>query len=900
MPTLLERLQYWQGQRLRRIDFRDGEAYDARLRAWHNRSLHETGGVAFGLKASVSGRDVHITFGLAYDRMGREIWLAQDTVISPPMAPDPASYLVVLNPTLSLWPEGCFDAMNGVVLARITLNDGMLTYDDCAPKLLRPLTRPRLAQGESVHGNTPWEIWSVDSPDGKGGFESREVGVQTLIDTSAAGFTQTPRYFASLQAPHWSASDASRPEFAPAYFAHIAEPTANQFTFRLLLQGIARRSFGALSPVARASRVSLTNQIMTVELDKATDFRQGDPVVMLRPRADRASGILEVDDNTLTLGSSADFPPGTRVALGNLPRYSLINTVVAKPLTVLTLAPGMTVPAGNVIGTIRKADNVPSIARAGSATAQGLVLDRVWGDATTADLFRAASAKKTIRVIADPVPDSQGGTTVTLSAEIAASDWVVLVLANNTLSAPVLVDTVAGPQARLKTSPAGLAKSSRLFVLDRPLSVTAVSMQAGSIRMQVQDPGMFALGDVVTVAEHPAPLAVVLGVDATGISLQAEGGFNATAGEDHLLAANWKGASTVLWQFSQFIGVGRPKTFNSGDVFTVWTPPVAPEDPSPVQPTLERLGRVAQTYSFGFLSAKPGVLTPANILLAAEFPAVNTITSLDPDGRFHTTKQSLKPGDWIAILDSTTPEFNISEVTAVEIAGTDSIVTLSAPLDTLLPGTPIGVVNFRDAGTTVVPPPGSPTNVVALDTQFDVREGGDFLSRWSQPLVDAPIFYSDNSAVAIVDSITGQKLTLRSVGDGIIPRTVIDGGLLGLGSLTPLQPTLRLKPENTVAAGDALTVAGPNEFEAQLSVPMQVAKVDEANHVSLALSSSIPEYSLRPERASLLSAFNERFPEAFATFAQKQGLFVSWFACQDDPRAPYPQTDPPESPCGQP
>ena len=41
-------------------------------------------------------------------------------------------------------------------------------------------------------------------------------------------------------------------------------------------------------------------------------------------------------------------------------------------------------------------------------------------------------------------------------------------------------------------------------------------------------------------------------------------------------------------------------------------------------------------------------------------------------------------------------------------------------------------------------------------------------------------------------------------------------------------------------------------------------------------------YHYRPETLSLITTFNTDFPRAFATFAQKQQLSVSWIACQEE------------------
>ena len=74
----LERLQYWQGQTLRSRDARDQTRLDAQRRQLHNRALHATDGIAFGLQVQLVAADpkrVEVSCGLAYDLRGRELIL---------------------------------------------------------------------------------------------------------------------------------------------------------------------------------------------------------------------------------------------------------------------------------------------------------------------------------------------------------------------------------------------------------------------------------------------------------------------------------------------------------------------------------------------------------------------------------------------------------------------------------------------------------------------------------------------------------------------------------------------------------------------------------------------------------------------------------------------------------
>jgi hypothetical protein len=60
--------------------------------------------------------------------------------------------------------------------------------------------------------------------------------VQTWIDTSAAGFTRVPCYFAWLQGPLW---DPQTQQLVPAILPSITDEATTGFTFRLWLEFVA-------------------------------------------------------------------------------------------------------------------------------------------------------------------------------------------------------------------------------------------------------------------------------------------------------------------------------------------------------------------------------------------------------------------------------------------------------------------------------------------------------------------------------------------------------------------------------------------------------------------------------------------------------------------------------------
>lgn len=262
----LERVRYWQGQKLRSRDFNDIHAAEEQRRWWHNRALHDAYGVhldpdsppGFHVSLNAAGTAVTVTAGLAYDCFGRELILEADqTVTLPPMAQDDADLILFIRYG-SLAPEKCredltavcwtaaesatpgfvefgwkpktdFIYSEGVPLGELVVQTGEKSIVQVTNPAARPLARPLFASGTTVPGNTPWELWSYE-------FGDRDlvIGVQTTIDTSAAGFTDAPCYFAWLQGPVFSPQTQ---RIAPALYTSIAAETVNSFVFRIALPG---------------------------------------------------------------------------------------------------------------------------------------------------------------------------------------------------------------------------------------------------------------------------------------------------------------------------------------------------------------------------------------------------------------------------------------------------------------------------------------------------------------------------------------------------------------------------------------------------------------------------------------------------------------------------------------
>lgn len=263
----LERVQYWQGQRLRSKDFLDLEAVEAQRRWWHNRALHQAYGVheGFAVSSAPGGirNGVSVSRGVAYDVHGHELILERPQTIPLPVnlhadhkGQATASLLIRYRPPRgsqqARLSEVCFGQKHAIAIGtceffwklkqRVVPSDGVVIgnlrsstgkfgpdYDllldpSFSPVAPRPIASPLLASGSTVPGNTPWQTWNF--------LSYGAVGVQTYIDTSAAGFTRIPCYFAWLQGPLWNPQTL---QLVPAIFPSITGESVGGFTFRLWL-----------------------------------------------------------------------------------------------------------------------------------------------------------------------------------------------------------------------------------------------------------------------------------------------------------------------------------------------------------------------------------------------------------------------------------------------------------------------------------------------------------------------------------------------------------------------------------------------------------------------------------------------------------------------------------------
>ncbi len=255
-PKNTQRVRYYDGQLLAARDLQEDLDCQSRMRGLHVRALHNTWGIALGLGVQLSAGDHLLAApGLAYDCHGQEL-LSTDTFDLP--VPDlPAAGLILvitkaqggdasLLPTGSICPGSAFDPTlerptflwrqsdqvhlgDEIPLVRVYTESQEIHLDLSVRRYVRPIPRPHIGWGQVeiplslliTDSNYYWQVSSGES--------QVILGFRIKIDTSEAGFTQTPFYFATSQLILPDPLGA-----VSLFFESVAEPGPDRFTLQLL------------------------------------------------------------------------------------------------------------------------------------------------------------------------------------------------------------------------------------------------------------------------------------------------------------------------------------------------------------------------------------------------------------------------------------------------------------------------------------------------------------------------------------------------------------------------------------------------------------------------------------------------------------------------------------------
>ena len=237
---LLERLQFFNGQRLAATDLQSIDDFNRQMRWLHNQSLHQPGvGSGYAIAGKKGDREVTVQPGYAIDSSGREIVLTDPVVQAvPPVANDGAGNSVFFDLTVSYpadtdlveaetrqavcctstgvvrlreSPVFCWIRLDKITSAmQMQLDSGqrirlaraeVLNCQLAQPLSLaqrrnaRPATRPYVASGTTNHQteNSPAsDKWTMQAPSAFG------IELQRHVDTSAACFRTAPCYTARI------------------------------------------------------------------------------------------------------------------------------------------------------------------------------------------------------------------------------------------------------------------------------------------------------------------------------------------------------------------------------------------------------------------------------------------------------------------------------------------------------------------------------------------------------------------------------------------------------------------------------------------------------------------------------------------------------------------------------
>ena len=276
-PLDLDRIRHVPNELLRSSDLSDQVGSERELMWWHQRAVHEPGVVAgLTIRGERLTRSVVVAPGLAYDSRGREIVLREEARTHLPRPLPNAERIEPLALVIRAGSEGedarvawrplrALHRCDGIPIARFDAKGLRPT----APRA-RSFERPHVAAGETLPDATAWDIWPLD--------ESQRfvLGIQVRVDTSAAGFTDVPCYFAWL---NWPRPETDLGAFAPYVtlgVQHLESETTSGFLFRVLFQLPLKRrdADDSVLSVARRERLSVCWLGVECEQDERSSRRR--------------------------------------------------------------------------------------------------------------------------------------------------------------------------------------------------------------------------------------------------------------------------------------------------------------------------------------------------------------------------------------------------------------------------------------------------------------------------------------------------------------------------------------------------------------------------------------------------------------------------------------------------
>lgn len=260
----LERIDFYQGQLLKARDLQDAADRTSRLGGLHVAAVHGTWGVALGYGVSVSKRTLTLQPGIAYDCQGRRIVLSTQARIPLPEPEEGTQwYDLTIRYQSDMVAEGgrrspCLGERRSPYEERPGWRwhlAGSWAADERPPLasslklgLEIPLARIAVASEGERHAGPDFSYRRharglVHPHVASGTIEAEKawdgaaaVLLEVDVDTSEAGFTDTPYYFAQLTQNPWVDLDnptqaAKAPILGP--FITISDPREKRFTLEV-------------------------------------------------------------------------------------------------------------------------------------------------------------------------------------------------------------------------------------------------------------------------------------------------------------------------------------------------------------------------------------------------------------------------------------------------------------------------------------------------------------------------------------------------------------------------------------------------------------------------------------------------------------------------------------------
>jgi len=269
----IERMQFFNGQRLAATDLQDLEQFNREMRWLHNQSLHQPGvGNGYAVSGNKGDREVAIQPGYAIDSLGREIVLTKNHVEQvPPVADDgfgnPLSYdLTVAYPDDQQLEET--ETRDGICLKRGVIrrreepvfcwvrlgpDPDRLPTDPILKQQLENDLRIRLARADVLNcqlfqplalvqrrnarpaqqpyvacGRTDTQSWNLETT------RLDRIQLRLEVDTIDAAFRLAPCYFAHVVGNRVFGLKSGQ-VVALDGFAEISKPTQQGFSFSFFI-----------------------------------------------------------------------------------------------------------------------------------------------------------------------------------------------------------------------------------------------------------------------------------------------------------------------------------------------------------------------------------------------------------------------------------------------------------------------------------------------------------------------------------------------------------------------------------------------------------------------------------------------------------------------------------------